>query len=95
MDIGCASGYISRELGKKGYKITGVDRYAPPSDVPMDTFRHCNGATAGLWQAPGGGLRGVCGKPPETHPHPVFLRRVLFCNFSFARHRRLARASFL
>jgi len=38
VDIGCASGYMSHELGKKGCKITGVDQYAPPGDPRVDTF---------------------------------------------------------
>jgi glycosyltransferase involved in cell wall biosynthesis len=38
VDIGCASGYMSRELKKKGCKVTGIDQYVPSSAVPVDNF---------------------------------------------------------
>ncbi len=38
VDIGCASGYISRELKKKGCRITGIDQYVPAVQVPVDEF---------------------------------------------------------
>lgn len=38
VDIGCASGYISRELKKKDCRITGVDQYVPSGVVPVDEF---------------------------------------------------------
>ena len=31
LDIGCASGYVSRDLIKKGAIVTGVDKYSPAS----------------------------------------------------------------
>lgn len=41
VDIGCASGFMSRELKKKGCRITGIDQYVPSSSVPVDEFiRH-------------------------------------------------------
>jgi glycosyltransferase involved in cell wall biosynthesis len=48
VDIGCASGYMSRELAKKGCQITGVDRYAPPGDAPLDDFIQHDLNTAGF-----------------------------------------------
>jgi 2-polyprenyl-3-methyl-5-hydroxy-6-metoxy-1,4-benzoquinol methylase len=48
VDIGCAAGYMSRELAKKGCKITGVDQYAPPSGAPLDTFIQHDLNTAGF-----------------------------------------------
>jgi glycosyltransferase involved in cell wall biosynthesis len=38
VDIGCASGYMSRELKKKGCTVTGIDQYVPSSAVPVDDF---------------------------------------------------------
>ena len=38
VDVGCASGYTSRELKKKGCTVTGIDQYVPGSTVPIDSF---------------------------------------------------------
>jgi 2-polyprenyl-3-methyl-5-hydroxy-6-metoxy-1,4-benzoquinol methylase len=38
VDIGCASGYMSRELKKKGCSVTGIDQYIPARTVPVDDF---------------------------------------------------------
>jgi glycosyltransferase involved in cell wall biosynthesis len=41
VDIGCASGYMARELNRKGCRVTGVDQYPPSEDVPLERFiRH-------------------------------------------------------
>jgi len=38
VDIGCASGYMSRELKKKNCSVTGIDQYVPSIPVPVDQF---------------------------------------------------------
>lgn len=38
IDIGCASGYIARELHRRGCKVTGIDQYRPANDVPLERF---------------------------------------------------------
>jgi glycosyltransferase involved in cell wall biosynthesis len=38
LDIGCASGYIARELSKNGCEVTGVDQFPPPSDAGLAAF---------------------------------------------------------
>jgi len=38
IDIGCASGYMARELARKGCSVTGIDQFRPPSDAPMERF---------------------------------------------------------
>jgi glycosyltransferase involved in cell wall biosynthesis len=41
IDIGCASGYIARELTRRSCRVTGIDQYSPPADVPLERFiRH-------------------------------------------------------
>jgi glycosyltransferase involved in cell wall biosynthesis len=38
IDIGCASGYVSRALKEKQCTVTGLDRFPVPADVPLDHF---------------------------------------------------------
>jgi len=38
VDIGCASGYISRALEAKQCRITGIDQFAPAEDLGPDRF---------------------------------------------------------
>jgi glycosyltransferase involved in cell wall biosynthesis len=38
IDVGCASGYMARELARKGCSVTGIDQYRPSSDAPMERF---------------------------------------------------------
>jgi glycosyltransferase involved in cell wall biosynthesis len=38
IDIGCASGYLSRALKEKQCMVTGLDRFPVPADVPLDHF---------------------------------------------------------
>jgi glycosyltransferase involved in cell wall biosynthesis len=38
IDIGCASGYMARELNRKGCRVTGIDQYTPPDGVPLERF---------------------------------------------------------
>ena len=38
VDVGCASGYMSRELKRKGCTVTGIDQYVPGRAVPVDRF---------------------------------------------------------
>jgi len=41
LDIGCASGYMSRALVAKGCRVTGVDQFPVADDVPLERFvRH-------------------------------------------------------
>jgi glycosyltransferase involved in cell wall biosynthesis len=37
-DIGCASGYVSRELAARGCRVTGVDQLQPPEDAGLEQF---------------------------------------------------------
>lgn len=37
-DIGCATGYISRALGAKGCRVTGVDQFPPKDDGALERF---------------------------------------------------------
>jgi glycosyltransferase involved in cell wall biosynthesis len=38
VDIGCASGYVSRALKEKRCKVTGVDQFPVRDNVPLDHF---------------------------------------------------------
>jgi SAM-dependent methyltransferase len=38
LDIGCASGYMARELSEKGCTVSGIDQYAVPRDLPLKDF---------------------------------------------------------
>ena len=38
IDIGCASGFMARELHGKGCLVTGVDQYAPSASLPVERF---------------------------------------------------------
>ena len=38
LDIGCASGYMARALGRKQCEVTGVDQYPPPEDAGLARF---------------------------------------------------------
>ena len=38
VDIGCASGYVSRALREKHCKVTGIDQFAIGDEVPLDQF---------------------------------------------------------
>src|SRR5579872_4541127 len=38
LDIGCASGYVSRALAAKGCKVTGIDQFPLQSDIPLERF---------------------------------------------------------
>jgi glycosyltransferase involved in cell wall biosynthesis len=41
LDVGCASGYLSRALRLKHCSVTGIDQVPPPSDAMLDKFiRH-------------------------------------------------------
>lgn len=38
LDIGCASGYVSRALGDKRCRVTGIDRFPAAQDLPLERF---------------------------------------------------------
>lgn len=41
VDIGCASGYVSSALKRKGCTVTGIDQFEPPKEAGLDRFiRH-------------------------------------------------------
>jgi glycosyltransferase involved in cell wall biosynthesis/2-polyprenyl-3-methyl-5-hydroxy-6-metoxy-1,4-benzoquinol methylase len=38
LDIGCASGYVSRALSDKRCRVTGIDRFPAARDLPLERF---------------------------------------------------------
>jgi glycosyltransferase involved in cell wall biosynthesis len=38
LDIGCASGYMAKELSEKGCTVSGIDQYAVSRDLPLKEF---------------------------------------------------------
>lgn len=38
VDVGCASGYMARELKRKNCRVTGIDQYPVSPAVPVDRF---------------------------------------------------------
>jgi glycosyltransferase involved in cell wall biosynthesis len=41
-DIGCAGGYISRQLSAKGCEVTGIDQFPPASEAGLARFVRCD-----------------------------------------------------
>lgn len=56
LDLGCGTGELSVELALRGFKVTGLDQFAPPSGATVD--EHLANTLAERYSAPATFLRG-------------------------------------